>query len=92
MQHTSKPPYTSLKPTLVEPTCPWLKDVKKALNSLIILGSWTLWQHRKDCVFNGAYPRLSMALTMVGEEARAWSLACAKGFSLLTGQDGAAAV
>jgi hypothetical protein len=47
------------------------KDVKKGLNSLIILDACMLWQHRSDCVFNGVSPHLSAALVMVAEEARA---------------------
>ncbi|GJN04465.1 hypothetical protein PR202_ga22015 [Eleusine coracana subsp. coracana] len=44
------------------------KAARKGLNSLIILGSWTLWKHRNDCVFNGASPNLSTALAMAGKE------------------------
>jgi hypothetical protein len=65
------------------------KDVRKALNSLIILGAWTLWRHRNDCVFNGASSSFAVVLTMVGDEARAWCLAGAKGLPLLVDQDGA---
>ncbi|GJN00877.1 hypothetical protein PR202_ga18099 [Eleusine coracana subsp. coracana] len=43
---------------------------RKGLNSLIILDSWTLRKHRNDCVFNGAFPNLSTALNMAGEEIR----------------------
>jgi hypothetical protein len=49
------------------------------LNSLIILGAWTIWMHRNDCVFNGAIPRLSRALNLAREEALLWSIAGAKG-------------
>jgi hypothetical protein len=41
---------------------------RRGLNSLIILGAWTLWRHHNDCVFNGAAPRLAMTLAMVGEQ------------------------
>lgn len=58
---------------------------RKGLNSLIILGAWTLWRHRNDCVFNGASPSLATALVMAGDDTQMWNMAGAKGFSLLTG-------
>jgi len=54
-------------------------EVRKGLNSIIILGAWTIWRHRNDCVFNGASPRLGTALVLAKEEALLWSLARAKG-------------
>jgi hypothetical protein len=57
----------------------------RGLNSLIILGAETLWQRRNDCVFNGASPRMSMA--MARDEAWAWCMAGAKGLSLITASD-----
>lgn len=59
-------------------------DLRKGLNSLVILGAWSIWRHRNDCVFNGASPNVNMALTLAREEAYMWSLAGAKGISLLT--------
>jgi hypothetical protein len=50
------------------------KALKKGLNSLIILGAWTLWKHRNDISFNGATPHLSTALSNAGEEAWCWNL------------------
>jgi hypothetical protein len=58
--------------------------IKRELNSLFLLGAWTLWRHRNDCVFNGVSPRLSTALAMAREEAWAWCMAGARGLSLLT--------
>jgi hypothetical protein len=58
-------------------------DLQKGLNSLIILGAWTLWRHRNDCVFNGKSPQLSVALTMAGHDLWCWSMAGAKGLPLL---------
>jgi hypothetical protein len=59
-------------------------DVKKGLNSLIILGAWSIWRHRNDCVFNGIVPNVNVALRLAREEAFCWSLAGAKGFPLLS--------
>ena len=58
--------------------------MQKGLNSLIVLGAWTLWNHRNRCVFYGIVPSLGGALTLAGEERRLWSLAGAKGLSSLT--------
>ena len=44
-------------------------EVRKGLNSFIILGAWTIWRHRNDCVLNGASPRLGTALVLAKEEA-----------------------
>jgi hypothetical protein len=63
------------------------KALKKGLNSLIILGAWTLWKHRNDIIFNGATPHLSTALSNAGEEAWCWSKAGAKGLLLQLAQD-----
>jgi hypothetical protein len=41
---------------------------RRGLNSLIILGAWTLWRHHDDCVFNDAVSRLATALAMAGEQ------------------------
>jgi hypothetical protein len=62
----------------------------KGLNSLIILGAWTLWWLRHDCVFNGSAPCLATAPSMAGEEVMAWGMVGARGLALLTGQDMAA--
>jgi len=32
--------------------------MQKGLNSLIVLGAWTLWNHRNRCVFYGITPNL----------------------------------
>jgi hypothetical protein len=42
---------------------------RKGLNSLVILGAWTLWNHRNICVFDGATPNLVGAMGFGGESA-----------------------
>ncbi|GJN02027.1 hypothetical protein PR202_ga19340 [Eleusine coracana subsp. coracana] len=58
-------------------------DIAKGLNSTIILGAWTLWRHRNDCVFNGAQPNIATALTMARDEKHMWSMDGAKALSAL---------
>jgi hypothetical protein len=59
-------------------------DVRKGLNSLVILGAWSIWRRRDDCIFNGSVSNVNVALRLARDEAYCWSLAGAKGFSLLT--------
>jgi len=57
--------------------------LRKGINSLIILGAWTLWTHCNKCVFDGADPSVVGALAVAGEERRSCSLTAARGLSLL---------
>jgi hypothetical protein len=41
---------------------------KKGLDSLIILGAWTIWNHRNKCVFDGRTPSLSSILASADEK------------------------
>jgi hypothetical protein len=54
-------------------------DLRKGLNSLVILRAWSIWWHINDCVFNGASPNVNMVLAR--EVAHWWSMTGAKGTS-----------
>jgi hypothetical protein len=49
--------------------------LKQGTNTLIILGSWTIWNHRNICIFEKEAPNLTRALVMAGEERKLWVLA-----------------
>jgi hypothetical protein len=51
------------------------------LNTLIILGTWTVWNHKNKCVFEGANPNIGGSLILLGEECHLWMLAGARGLS-----------
>ena len=59
-------------------------DVRKGLNSIVILGAWSIWKHRNDCTFNGVVPNINTALSIAKDDAHWGCLAGAKGLSLLT--------
>jgi hypothetical protein len=56
---------------------------RRGLNSLIILGAWTIWNHRNKCVFDGANPSMVEILILAGEEQRQWMIDGARGLSHL---------
>lgn len=53
--------------------------IQQRLNLRIILGVWSLWKGRTDCMFNGATPILSNVLSLPGEESQFCVMAGAKG-------------
>jgi nuclear pore complex protein Nup210 len=53
------------------------------INSLIILGAWTLWIHQNECVLDDAAPNVAGALAVAKDQRRSWSLSGARGLSLL---------
>jgi hypothetical protein len=57
---------------------------RNGLNSLAILGVWTLWKHRNGCVFDNKSPSVVVAIKSVGLEIDLWVMAGAKKLSLLT--------
>jgi len=58
-------------------------QLQKCLNSLVILGAWTLWIHCNKCVFDGVSPSLARALLLAREELFFGGLAWARGMSYL---------
>jgi hypothetical protein len=61
-------------------------QIKAWLNSLVILGAWTLWKHRNRCVFDGGAPSMAATLTQDEEERKRWELAGARGITYLIAQ------
>lgn len=59
-------------------------DLQAGFNSIVILGAWSIWRPRNDCVFNGMSPSVTTAITLASDELRMWSLAGAKGLNLLS--------
>ncbi|WVZ82995.1 hypothetical protein U9M48_030188 [Paspalum notatum var. saurae] len=59
------------------------KEVKKGLNSLIILVAWEIWKHRNDCVFEGISPNVSVVCHSIVQEGNLWCLAGNAALSLL---------
>jgi len=53
-------------------------EIKRGLNSLIVLTAWKLWNHRNDCVFIGDIPSIQLVLRQTLEEAHLWVLAGAR--------------
>ena len=58
-------------------------QVKKGVNSIIILGAWLVWKHRNYCIFDGGTPALARVISEFREEAQLWSIAGARGVSYL---------
>jgi hypothetical protein len=52
---------------------------RKGLNSILILGDWTLWNHRNRCAFNGVSSNLNRVLILVSDELRLPGTAGARG-------------
>uniref|UniRef100_K3YEL3 Uncharacterized protein n=1 Tax=Setaria italica TaxID=4555 RepID=K3YEL3_SETIT len=48
--------------------CSVPKEIRKGLNSLIILISWEVWKHMNSCVFENARPSISLLLETLADE------------------------
>ncbi|WVZ76728.1 hypothetical protein U9M48_024677 [Paspalum notatum var. saurae] len=46
--------------------------IKQGLNSVVILGAWSLWKLRNRCVFDGVSPSLAGLVNQVSEELELW--------------------
>jgi hypothetical protein len=57
---------------------------RRGLNTLIILGAWTLWKHRNSCVFDKKSPNIEEAIRKADQEKDMWSCAGARDLLLLT--------
>jgi hypothetical protein len=57
---------------------------RDGLNSLVILGVWTLWKQHNGCVFDNKSPNIADAIRRVELEVHLWEMAGAKKLSLLT--------
>ncbi|WVZ88479.1 LOW QUALITY PROTEIN: hypothetical protein U9M48_034996, partial [Paspalum notatum var. saurae] len=51
------------------------KEMKKGLNSLIILVAWELWKHINACVFEGVRPSVVLLCQEVERKSSLWRLA-----------------
>ena len=56
---------------------------RKGLNSLIMLGAWTIWKHRNNCVFQDRLPIVSSAFHVAKDEIFLWCVAGAKDMAAL---------
>jgi hypothetical protein len=54
------------------------KEKSKGLNSLIILGAWSIWKHRNNCIFMAESPSISLILSNFRDEHNLRCLAGAK--------------
>lgn len=59
-------------------------EVRQGLNSLIILGAWSIWNLRNRYVFYGVTQSLSLIMVQVRDELKLWGLAGARGIPYLT--------
>ncbi|RCV12333.1 hypothetical protein SETIT_2G260800v2 [Setaria italica] len=51
------------------------KEIRKGLNSLIILVTSEVWKHRNSCVFENARPSTSLLLQTMADEISIWGMA-----------------
>jgi len=51
------------------------KELRKGLNSLVILVAWELWKEHNSCVFEGSQPNVQRLLISVKDEGLLWCMA-----------------
>lgn len=51
------------------------KEMRKGLNTLIILVAWEAWKHRNDCVFQNVRPNVQEVISAVCTEGGLWCMA-----------------
>ena len=51
------------------------KEVRRGLNTLIILVAWEVWKHQNDCVFENSRPCIQTVLRAVSIEGGLWCYA-----------------
>jgi len=51
------------------------KEMRKGLNSLVILVAWVIWKERNSCVFEGSQPNVQKVLLSVRDEGLLWCMA-----------------
>ena len=56
------------------------KEIRKGLNSLIILVAWEIWKHRNSCVFDNKRPNIQEVFRAISSEGELW---CSAGASKL---------
>jgi hypothetical protein len=47
---------------------------RKGFNSMVALGAWWIWKHRKSCVFEGSSPSVVRVVQDIKDEAGLWCL------------------
>ncbi|GJN40357.1 hypothetical protein PR202_gb29563 [Eleusine coracana subsp. coracana] len=57
--------------------------MRKGLNTVIIFGSWTLWNHGNACVFDTAAPCIRTLIKNFDDENHLWCLTGAAGLRRL---------
>jgi hypothetical protein len=58
--------------------------IRQDLNSLVILGAWSIWNHRNQCVFDKISPCVATVIRRAGEERELWEMAGARSIALLS--------
>jgi hypothetical protein len=53
----------------------------QGFNTLVVLGTWTIWKARNDVGFDRIAPSVDRALLLAREEAELWMFTGAKGLS-----------